>query len=665
MPAMPASSGPGSPGRLGRRDRPAPLDLPGRLPGPARGPHAGVVHAPGRPLAARVPGAAGRGQHPRRHRPARPGRRDHPAARAPLRRRRRHPLLRHRRAGRRHRLRRRRRPRHRAGGGRSRSARRPTSTACAPSSPRPTRPTCWRPCAILAGGARRRPAHRLRRGALHGGQLPRRGPAVARPTPAPRRSCTATPGCGTELVDRLADLAIASLRSQVGAGAEAVQLFDSWAGALARPTTSASCCRPAARCSPASPTWACPRIHFGVGTGELLELMAAAGADVVGVDWRVPLDVARDRVGARRGRAGQPRPGGLPGPVAVVAERTRRRARPQRAAAPATSSTWATACSPDTDPACSTAGGRAWSTPSTAAGGCRSGGALRPSACVVMAYGTPRRARRPRGATTPHIRRGRPPSPTSWPTWPRRYDAIGGLSRRWPRAPRPSGPACRRPSTGSGPGAFVVVAGPEARRRRSSRTAWPSWPPPASTGAVGLVLAPHYSAVSVGEYLARAEAAGGHRGACPAGPSSSGTWSRRTSTSWPRGRGPAWRAAGGAPRSLFTAHCLPERVLADGDPYPDQLRGHRRRRRRAAPGCARGPAGGWPGRAPGARPSRGWGPTSSTCSATSPARRHRGRAGVPRGVRVRPPRGGSTTSTSRPPAWPTEAGPRLRPHRRR
>jgi uroporphyrinogen decarboxylase len=41
-----------------------------------------------------------------------------------------------------------------------------------------------------------------------------------------------------------------------------------------------------------------PRIHFGVGTGELLTLMGAAGADVMGIDWRVPLDVARDRLGA-------------------------------------------------------------------------------------------------------------------------------------------------------------------------------------------------------------------------------------------------------------------------------------------------------------------------------------------------------------------------------
>jgi len=44
---------------------------------------------------------------------------------------------------------------------------------------------------------------------------------------------------------------------------------------------------------------AVPRIHFGVGTGELLDLMADAGADVVGVDWRVPLDAARQRVGPR------------------------------------------------------------------------------------------------------------------------------------------------------------------------------------------------------------------------------------------------------------------------------------------------------------------------------------------------------------------------------
>ena len=55
-----------------------------------------------------------------------------------------------------------------------------------------------------------------------------------------------------------------------------------------------------------------PTILFGVGTGELLAPMATAGSTVVGVDWRVPLDEARRRVGTRGGRAGQPRPRPVP-----------------------------------------------------------------------------------------------------------------------------------------------------------------------------------------------------------------------------------------------------------------------------------------------------------------------------------------------------------------
>ena len=101
-----------------------------------------------------------------------------------------------------------------------------------------------------------------------------------------------------ELMDRLADLAIASLRSQVDSGASAVQLFDSWAGALSPADYERFALPASSKVLAAAGELGVPRIHFGVTTGELLGLMAAAGAEVVGVDWRTPLDAARTRVPA-------------------------------------------------------------------------------------------------------------------------------------------------------------------------------------------------------------------------------------------------------------------------------------------------------------------------------------------------------------------------------
>ena len=98
------------------------------------------------------------------------------------------------------------------------------------------------------------------------------------------------------LLDRLADIAIASLRDQVLAGASAVQLFDSWAGALDPPTYQRCVLPHSRKVLEGVADLGVPRIHFGVGTGELLPLMGTAGADVVGVDWRVPLDAARERL---------------------------------------------------------------------------------------------------------------------------------------------------------------------------------------------------------------------------------------------------------------------------------------------------------------------------------------------------------------------------------
>ncbi len=108
------------------------------------------------------------------------------------------------------------------------------------------------------------------------------------------------PAIWRELMDRLGDLALASLRSQLDAGASAVQLFDSWAGILAPPhyeqlvlPTTQRLFSQLAESHPGVPT-----ILFGVGTGELLAAMARSGCSVVGIDWRVPLDQARQRVGA-------------------------------------------------------------------------------------------------------------------------------------------------------------------------------------------------------------------------------------------------------------------------------------------------------------------------------------------------------------------------------
>ena len=105
------------------------------------------------------------------------------------------------------------------------------------------------------------------------------------------------------LMRKIAGIAAAYLEVQVEAGASAVQLFDSWAGARHAGRTTRAHVHAAlgARCSSASARLGVPRIHFGVGTGEILDLMGEAGADVVGVDWRVPL-----ADGHRRGSAAVP-----------------------------------------------------------------------------------------------------------------------------------------------------------------------------------------------------------------------------------------------------------------------------------------------------------------------------------------------------------------------
>jgi uroporphyrinogen decarboxylase len=99
------------------------------------------------------------------------------------------------------------------------------------------------------------------------------------------------------LMDRLTELTIAYLRAQIAAGADAVQVFDSWVGALS-PDDYAHYVQPfMRRIFTSLGSTGVPMIHFGVNTATLLGAMRTDGATVIGLDWRIPLDEGWTRVG--------------------------------------------------------------------------------------------------------------------------------------------------------------------------------------------------------------------------------------------------------------------------------------------------------------------------------------------------------------------------------
>ncbi|MGI8665991.1 MAG: uroporphyrinogen decarboxylase [Jatrophihabitans sp.] len=132
------------------------------------------------------------------------------------------------------------------------------------------------------------------------------------------------PGLWHGLLDRLAQLSAAFLSVQIEAGASAVQLLDSWAGGLSA-ADYAEFVLPHSRDVFAGLVgYPIPKIHFGVGTAELLDLMRSAGASVVGVDWRTPLDVAAERIGGHTAVQGNLDPALLLADWAVVEAAVRR-----------------------------------------------------------------------------------------------------------------------------------------------------------------------------------------------------------------------------------------------------------------------------------------------------------------------------------------------------
>jgi uroporphyrinogen decarboxylase len=131
------------------------------------------------------------------------------------------------------------------------------------------------------------------------------------------------PELWSTLLGRLADITIAFLRVQVEAGASAIQLFDSWAGIVSPEDYRRSVLPFSRRVFTELAGYDVPTIHFGVGTGELLGLLGEAGADVVGVDWRVPLDDAVHRVLPGKALQGNLDPAVLLAPWPVVEKRAK------------------------------------------------------------------------------------------------------------------------------------------------------------------------------------------------------------------------------------------------------------------------------------------------------------------------------------------------------
>lgn len=144
-----------------------------------------------------------------------------------------------------------------------------------------------------------------------------------------RTAMVADPDAWLELADAVGDLSAAFLEAQIRAGASVVQLFDSWAGSLSRERYERSVAPSSSRALEHARSIHTPdeerirAIHFGVGTAELLPSMLAAGADVQGIDDRLPLDEGIERLGGTVPVQGNIDPAVLGAPWSVIEEHVR------------------------------------------------------------------------------------------------------------------------------------------------------------------------------------------------------------------------------------------------------------------------------------------------------------------------------------------------------
>ncbi|HEY8739727.1 MAG TPA: uroporphyrinogen decarboxylase [Candidatus Dormibacteraeota bacterium] len=131
------------------------------------------------------------------------------------------------------------------------------------------------------------------------------------------------PATWHRLMETLTEVTVRYLKAQVDAGAQVLQLFDSWVGALGRLEYEEYVLPYSRRIFTALRETGVPTIHFGTSTAHLLEQFAAAGSDIVSVDWRLPLDDAWERIGHDRGIQGNLDPTVLMAPFEVIEREAR------------------------------------------------------------------------------------------------------------------------------------------------------------------------------------------------------------------------------------------------------------------------------------------------------------------------------------------------------
>ena len=346
-----------------------------------------------------------------------------------------------------------------------------------------------------------------------------------------------------ELMERLSETFLRYVRAKVEAGADAIQLFDSWVGALTVEDYEEFVAPYSERILGGLSV---PTIHFGTGTSHLLESMAAAGGDVIGLDWRIPLGEGWERVGSDRGVQGNLDPALLLGSWDRV-ERATDAILEAAGGRPGHIFNLGHGVLPSTDPGSAAPPSRA----RARADGRRS---RLTDAVVLMAYGSPSSPEDIRPYLE-DIREGRPVSDEAVEELTERYRRIGG------RSPLDEITERQRAALERELG-IPVHLGMKHWRPRIGEAADRAVEGGA-TRVLGLVLAPHYSRLSIAGYRERLEAG------------LAGRAELVFVESW-HDHEPfldvlADRVRGTDAHVVFTAHSLPERILAMGDPYKDEL----------------------------------------------------------------------------------------------